>query len=574
MKYYISISAWNLLESFTTESISPVSFYSERAFGAKLSRLLQDKYDRSYQLILSAKDNGGDYTIEIDETLIDQNLLNSEKSGNLFSYPKTIYYQKGLVSFRFNTKELMDSLIAESKILFEVKCIDKYLSDFYVKEKNPVSVNLDIISNTLSFDYQNYILEDNRFNLIKGAITGYARGVITSQSIDSYNLHIKVGELKNALAGLNTVILMSNGEISDANKYILMIDDCKNLYLRQREEPTRIFDIMKQQFNEIIKLSAARASVIDSNRCTIRRDTLNAEIYEIKNKMLEIEEANNIGIYSEELESIKMLERENGKTVGKKRFYFKAGTPEYERKQILKRILNDFSTANSQYKKLKEDLQKLYAKQNERINDVEILDGAIQAIFTRLSDLSNEIIKKIIYTNNRNSLDLSAINIGENIRIESSKVPQEELSFFNCMLDVILNNPFDGPISEYVILNFVEKGTKAFMEQEESKTQTGEKIVNCMRRYWQYKNHKSASFDIPADMEVIKSIVGFLMKPFGFDQIERYLINKKCMYKEYAFMLWGACIGYANMPKTFTEVLYSDPNEVKKLDKFLKKLML
>jgi hypothetical protein len=112
------------------------------------------------------------------------------------------------------------------------------------------------------------------------------------------------------------------------------------------------------------------------------------------------------------------------------------------------------------------------------------------------------------------------------------------------------------------------------MEQEESKTQTGEKIVNCMRRYWQYKNHKSASFDIPADMEVIKSIVGFLMKPFGFDQIERYLINKKCMYKEYAFMLWGACIGYANMPKTFTEVLYSDPNEVKKLDKFLKKLML
>lgn len=26
MKYYISISAWNLLESFTTESISPVAF--------------------------------------------------------------------------------------------------------------------------------------------------------------------------------------------------------------------------------------------------------------------------------------------------------------------------------------------------------------------------------------------------------------------------------------------------------------------------------------------------------------------------------------------------------------------
>ena len=65
MKYYISISAWNLLESFTTESISPVAFYAERAYGAKLSRFLEDKFDRTYKLVLSTKDNGGDYTIEL-----------------------------------------------------------------------------------------------------------------------------------------------------------------------------------------------------------------------------------------------------------------------------------------------------------------------------------------------------------------------------------------------------------------------------------------------------------------------------------------------------------------------------
>lgn len=39
MKYYISISAWNLLESFTTESISPVAFYAERAYGGKATQL-------------------------------------------------------------------------------------------------------------------------------------------------------------------------------------------------------------------------------------------------------------------------------------------------------------------------------------------------------------------------------------------------------------------------------------------------------------------------------------------------------------------------------------------------------
>ena len=103
MKYYISISAWNLLESFTTESISPVAFYAERAYGAKLSRFLEDKFDRTYKLILSTKDNGGDYTIEVDDQLVDKKLLMPEKDKTIFSYPKTIYYQKGLVAFRFNT---------------------------------------------------------------------------------------------------------------------------------------------------------------------------------------------------------------------------------------------------------------------------------------------------------------------------------------------------------------------------------------------------------------------------------------------------------------------------------------
>jgi hypothetical protein len=38
-------------------------------------------------------------------------------------------------------------------------------------------------------------------------------------------------------------------------------------------------------------------------------------------------------------------------------------------------------------------------------------------------------------------------------------------------------------------------------------------------------------------------------------------------------MLWGACIGYADMPKTFTEVLYSDAKEAVKLDRFTRKFI-
>lgn len=573
MKYYISISAWNLLESFTTESISPAAFYAERAYGANLSRFLEDKFDRTYKLILSTKDNGGDYTIEVDEELIDKSLLSPEKDKTIFSYPKTIYYQKGLVAFRFNTQEIMDSMIAESQILFEVKCVKKYQSDFYVKEVMPTTIKSGKIGNSLSFDFMNYVEQDNRYNLIKGAITGYARGIMTAQSSDSRTLQTKVMDLKNAFAGLNTITLMGSGEIMNAGKYTAMIEDCKKLYNSQREEPTRIFDIMKQQFSEIIKLAETRANAISGHGHSYDQDMINSEIMSVRNRIFAIEEANNIGSLISELEAIKKAERENGLMVAKERLYFKAGTPEYERKQEIKKILNEFTYGNEEYKMLKDELKRLYGKQSESSNEVEILEGAIQAIFTRLSDLSNEIIKKIAATESKNNLDLSAITISNNIVLESANGLEAESSFFNTLLNVILDNPLESPISENAILKLVEKGTKAFMELPESETEDGKQIVNCMRGYWLYKNHRAVSFEIPSDMEIIKSTMGFLLKPFGFDQIERYLLNKKCQHKEYAFMLWGACIGFADMPKTFTEILYSDAKEAEKLDCFTRKLI-
>lgn len=568
MKYYISISAWNLLESFTTESISPVAFYSERKYGAKLSRFLEDKFDRTYKLVLSTKDNGGNYTIVVDEGLVDKSLLVPEKDKTIFSYPKTIYFQKGLIAFRFNSQEIMDSLIAESQILFEVKCVGKYLSDFYVKEVKTTTIKTGKIGNLLSFDFMNYVEHDNRYNFIKGAITGFARGIMTAQSNDSRALQSKVMELKNAFAGLNTITLMGYGEIRNAGKYTSMIEECKRMYYSQRVEPTRIFDIMKQQFSEITKLAEIRANTISNKDQSYDQNMINSEIMSVRNRIFAIEEANNIGILISELEAIKKAERENGIKVGKERVYFKVDTPEYERKQEIKRLLNDFTKGNEEYKQLKDELQKLYARQSNNSNGQEILEGAIQAIFTRLSDLSNEIIKKISATECRNDLDLSPINISNRIEVASSYGLPEELSFFNMLLNVILDNPLDSPISDNAILRLVEKGTQAFIELPESATEDGKAIVNCMRGFWLYKNHRAASFDIPSNMEVIKSTMGFLLKPFGFDQIERYLLNKKCQHKEYAFMLWGACIGFADMPKTFTEVLYSDVIEAEKLDCF------
>jgi hypothetical protein len=54
--------------------------------------------------------------------------------------------------------------------------------------------------------------------------------------------------------------------------------------------------------------------------------------------------------------------------------------------------------------------------------------------------------------------------------------------------------------------------------------------------------------------------MSFFVKPLGFDQMERYMMIKKYPNKAYAFMLWGAWVGFADMPKTFTNVIYQNNN--------------
>jgi len=47
---------------------------------------------------------------------------------------------------------------------------------------------------------------------------------------------------------------------------------------------------------------------------------------------------------------------------------------------------------------------------------------------------------------------------------------------------------------------------------------------------------------------------------------------KKFSSKAYAFMLWGAWIGFADMPKTFTNVLYQNDNINSMIDSKLAEL--
>lgn len=566
MKYYISINSWNLLESFVTESLSPFAYYNKRNFGNNLSRYISSANDKINFLVLSSIDNGGDYTIEIDDSILDKQFIKPVKNlKTLFTYCKTVYYKVGEIVFRFANQSLLDAFIAESQILFEVKCIDKYKSFFLVKDvkERKASITLQRLGESFSFDQQEFIYKDNRFNLIKGAIVGYVRGELTASGIDDQRLLSLINDIKNSFAGLYTLIMVNGIEVQNPEMYIIRLRECKKLFYDIRKERTNNFDILTQLFMEIRNLSSLRCSELTAYKpedWNLTYEKLISQKQDLECRICKIESENNIIDVKKELQQIKEQERLMGESQGKTRIFFKKDTPEYRRKCQLKGLLKDFEDNNECYKSLLRELDHINQKILNSQNGNTQYDNAISALFSRISDIINDLRKRFDAGKSLNSVELAPIKYSTDglIRIENATVESAEIEFFNILLRIILKREALEPISDAFILSLISDAANEYKECVSATTDNGIRIITCLRDYWKYKHNLISTFSIPVDMPIFQSVMAFFIKPFGFDQIERYMLNKKYTEKKYAMMLWGACNGYAALPKTFTAILYQN----------------
>lgn len=290
----------------------------------------------------------------------------------------------------------------------------------------------------------------------------------------------------------------------------------------------------------------------------------------IENCISQIEVTFNVIEVRKELNSIKALEKANGERIGKKRLFFKKGTVEYERKQQLKNIIDEFENGNAEYIHYK---NRLYQIDQELNDDSNKFDSILSAIFTRISDILNDLINNSSSLTNRGIVDLSKVSISDSLYL-SSNPDDSEICYFNILLNCILSSTTAKQLSEHSVLLVLEESARLFKSMPLSKENSGKMILNTLRKYWSYKNQRVDSFNIPEGMPVLQSIMSFFVKPLGFDQIERYMMIKKYSSKAYAFMLWGAWIGFADMPKTFTNVLYQDDDINALIDNKLEKLSL
>ena len=573
MFYYISTNSWNLLESFVSESISPFSFYQVRGYGNNLSRYLDGTNERANYLILSTKEINGDYVLRVNDEILDKsNIAPVKNSKTLFTYNKTIYYKKGAIAFLFSSRDLLESLVAESQILFEVKCIEKYKSEFIVKTSNALPISTGKIANAISFQLQEYVAQDCIYDRLKGMIVAFTRAMAFAKNPQEQKLMCILRDLKNSFAGLNTQVMVSEIAVSNESKYISLIQTAKGIYNGTVKTRTNLFDILMQHFSEIVKLAKARAEEISQNKqanSTDKRDFLITQKDALESKLYSMECHDGISVWIEELNSIKKKEHDNGIKNGKKREYFKKGTWEYERKKYLKQEIKKYEDENYEFKSIKQQIADI----KQQITNIEsgssMYDTTLGTLFVRVSDIMNDLIGNAKVSGEANgNIDYSCFSL-TTLPISIEVLNSDEEKVF---LDVIMNEALmckQRGLSDEVVLNLIVESANKYKCLECSNTEKGKQILSTLREFWSYKHNQCSSFSIPANLVVLKSLMAFFIKPFGFDQIDRYAQNRGIDSKEYGYMLRGALIGYTAFPKTFTDALYTNTDIYIPMDEYL-----
>ena len=570
MKYWIIIDSWNLMETFTTESLSPHIFYLKRAFGNDLTRYISKDGELFNNLVLYKEEPLSQFAIELDDSLFDKSLLAEYKKGETFLYPKTVYYQKGKVRFRFKNQDSIKAFIAESKIIFEVKTIDKYSSDFFIETDTPKKAPSISGNDSFPFDINEYILVDNLFNSVKGGIVSYLCGLKTSTSLENQSLILSLTSLKNMIAGLNTVVMMGEENVIDYSQYKISLLKTKNEFLRSPfKSKINLFEVLKHILDEIISLSTLRLEKVAEQKSP----SYKLEIERLKKKKAEYEdllyklEDSNIGKIKEELNSIKEQEAKMGELEGKKRKFFPKGSHEYERKKELKAQINKYKEENSEYKTAFREYKSIEASLSYSVIGVTQYDATISSLFIRFSDNINDILKllKLSLVKDSKETDLfpNLSVLKNDIKIEIENASLEEIVLYNIIFHLIVfnSNEKHNVISDSKIVELVERAGKEFGENEISKSEVGNQIMNTLRTFWMYKKQKTDSFDIPTDLPLLQAIMSFFIKPRGFDQIDRFMLNRGYQLKKYAYMLWGAIVGYASIPKTLTNIINDNIKE-------------
>ncbi|MDY0389073.1 MAG: hypothetical protein RBT65_18520 [Methanolobus sp.] len=581
---WLPINLWNLNEVFTTESISPISFYAIRDFGNPVNRN-EGKFEDANYLVLFEEQVESEIIIEIYLELFDKAALHYTKTGYC-EYYKTIYLQKGYFKVYFDKKEKLQEFLNQQFMLLEVKTVNKYKSESFVisENKSKHSKQVSYQPKILSEQSEKEPFFDKAFNQIKGLIYGYIIGSLGSLDENEQGLVSDLTKLKNTIGGVHTDIALSE---QYSNFWLInvkkQIRDCEERFKKQFGNKTSdVFSTLSLRLQEVDSLNKMRCEELSKQKSpSYKRDyeTEQENLEQARRNVYLYECKHNITPLKEEFEKIKQEEKERGEAKGKKREYYKKEeNPEkYYRKQDLKNEIEVFEKNDYEYRVLKNNVYAL----EDRIKNFQQggtqFDTSINEQFNRITEQLNDIVKRtnnyFLSKNNKESvlpdisfkIDLDLLTnyyLQKNISytdfsIQSLDILSEELSVQEIdLLKISLNSVLSFPQGR--LGNYSEENVLKIIAEIGKHLPDGD-FKNTLREYYLYRTDKSDNFVFPEN-DILASIIVFLMKLQGHDQINKMLIAKSVKNKNVAFMLYGAYAGFANLPKTFTNLIFDSEN--------------
>lgn len=605
--YWLPISIWNLNDLFATESFSPFVFNQNRSFGNPSARQKED-FENEHYLTLYKTQPAADVCLRIKAEALDGAFL--EDKDTHVNYRKTIYFRRGNFIVFFKDERLMKLFSVNTKMLLEVKTEPKYsyhdpesglwkYKTFQVFKDEPKiqPLNLSAFFDGLE-NIDDQIFFDKAINQIKGLLFGLMRGIIGQSSETEITFENQLRTLKNEIAGSRTNILMNAGYEEDWCLSIFrslerVTEGYRTLLPR---ESTRQLETLTLMLNSIDELFRKKSEVLNFKNSASYREKFSrcqSQLEAAKSRLYNLELKLGIYEYVEELKSIKEQERRNGEAKGKTRLYFPKDSYEAQRKAELK-LLIDSANNHPEYSTEKQ----LVASLEEEVKGFQFgiteYDTTIDDQFSRISDYLSDLISKSSRTFQGNKVDqvtvpdLTGFRIDLQALIDHYREPgsrhrvvihalpsaiEQNLSAENKELVVKALNEafrnsydFQGEISSDQILSFVESLGIEFKEVKSLGTE-----VEHLRNYFRYRKSLIDEFAFPEKNLVLQNIFAFILKPNGFEQLDKFLKERNIGSNWIAFSIWTSFLGFANLPKTFTDLIFqSEKEEVfESIDNFL-----
>ncbi len=561
-EYWIITSQWSLIDSMATESVSPNSFYCERNFGSDLSRYVEGS-ERANHLLLMTEEPKGDYAILLSGKLIDSSLLMPcNKKCTMLLYPKSLHFRKGMVRFRFASEELMKSFIAETDIMLEVKCTSKYREDFYVSDSGS-DFKESATTDCLALESQDTsIRKENCRNFIKGAVMVFARGcLINAEKQEVTDYRIALNALKNALTGMHTRLFVDSDFLPDMS-FVGQIEGVEQLHRKAFGKDINSFKMMTKLFTNLLGILWERHQELQMMKGpghTAMIHSLEAEMEHTRREVEKIEIDSNINEYVRELDMIKAEEERMGRVAGKSRKYFPKGSVERARKDYLKSVIEDFRKNNSAYRELTGRVSQIKSLLSEIAMGTTKYDGALAPAFNSLNDVIIDLMEHINKDSPTAEVDLSCFSLSPegNLSICTKGFSEAEAEFYSLLLKAALGHPLTElrPLSFKDIMDVLLSSAKEYSSSSRTiGTPEGQTIRNALLALWKYKNNKPGGEIIyPEGMDLMAAVMAFLVKGNDFLQMERFAANRGIRNMQYVLALQGAMIGFASLPRTFTD---------------------